>query len=52
VKTATGWKHVAELKGSSTGRGFGDSVAVSGTTVIVGEYVDRNTSGWAYVFEA
>jgi len=34
TKTPTGWKQVAELKGSDTvaGDDFGDSVAISGTT--------------------
>ena len=38
TKTATGWKQVAELKGSDTvaGDDFGDSVAISGTTAVVG----------------
>ena len=38
TKTATGWKQVAELKGSDTVASdyFGYSVAISGTTAVVG----------------
>jgi hypothetical protein len=36
-KTTKGWKQIAELKGSDTGRGsgFGLSVAISGSTIVV-----------------
>ena len=62
TKTATGWKQTAELKGSVTVGydAFGDSVAVSGTTVVVGAYGTTNgapqsdtnakSAGRAYVF--
>ncbi len=48
TNAARGWKQTAELEGSNTaaGDGFGTSVAVSGTTVVVGaDDADR-----AYVF--
>ena len=50
----SGWKQVAELKGSDTVAGdyLGSSVAVSGTTVIVGSPAQTNDAGRAYVFEA
>ena len=53
TKTATGWKQTAELKGSDAAAGdyFGDSVAISGTTVIVGaEGFLHHSGGRAYVF--
>jgi len=51
-ETATGWRQVAELRGSDTvaGDGFGYSVGISGTTVIVGANVAANSAGRAYVF--
>ena len=54
TKTAAGWKQIAELKGSETVAGdeFGNSVAISGTTVIVGSPAQTNDAGRAYVFEA
>ena len=51
TKTATGWKQIAELKGPHMGM-FGNSVAISGTTVMVGAPNDNNAAGRAYVFEA
>ena len=53
TKTATGWKQVAELKGSDTAAGdqFGGSVAISGTTA-AGEYGYAYGVGRAYVFAA
>ena len=38
TKTGAGWKQAAELKGSDTAAGdyFGYSVAISGTTAVVG----------------
>ncbi len=47
------WKETAELKGSDTGGkdGFGDSVAISGTTIVVGADDHANGAGRAYVFE-
>ena len=52
TKTATGWAQVAELKGSDTigTNGFGDSVAISGTTILVGASDHDNYAGRAYVF--
>ena len=52
TKTATGWKQVAELKGSDTVADdyFGDSVAISGTTVVVGATTNTMGVGRAYVF--
>ena len=50
-KTATGWKQVAELKGSDTvaGDSFGTSVAVSGNTAVVGAEFHAE-AGRVYVF--
>jgi nucleoside-specific outer membrane channel protein Tsx len=52
TKTATGWKQTAELKGSDTGANdeFGVSVAISGTTAVVGAAIHANYAGRAYVF--
>ncbi len=52
AKTATGWKQVAELKGSDTVAfdGFGDSVAISGTTIVIGADGHKDNAGRAYVF--
>jgi hypothetical protein len=51
--TASGWKQVAELKGSDTAASdeFGSSVAISGTTVVVGAGNHANYAGEAYVFD-
>ncbi len=51
-KTATGWKQAAELKGSDTIADdfFGGSVAISGTTIVVGALGHRMGAGRAYVF--
>jgi hypothetical protein len=45
---------LAELKGSDTVADdeFGASLAISGTTAIVGAFVHANDAGRAYVFEA
>jgi hypothetical protein len=51
TKTAGVWKQMAELKGS-TGDWFGDSVAISGTTAVVGAFFAAFKVGRAYVFEA
>ena len=50
TRTATGWHQSAELKPSDTSPGdfFGDSVAVSGPTVVVG--APGHASGRVYVF--
>jgi nucleoside-specific outer membrane channel protein Tsx len=52
TKTASGWNQVAELKGSDTVAqdGFGGSVAISGTTIVVGAVDHANYAGRAYVF--
>jgi hypothetical protein len=51
TKTATGWKQIAELKGPHMGL-FGNSVAISGTTVMVGAPNANNAAGRTYVFDA
>lgn len=53
TKTATAWKQTAELKGSDTvaGDSFGQSLAVSGKTAVVGAPVHSYTTGRAYVFQ-
>jgi hypothetical protein len=48
--TAGSWTQVAELKGSATDQ-FGASVAISGTTAVVGA-PDAKGAGRAYVFAA
>jgi hypothetical protein len=54
TRTATSWKQTAELKGPDTmaGYGFGGSVAISGTTAVVGSAQGRRPGGYgaAYVF--
>jgi hypothetical protein len=52
TNVATGWKQVAELKGSDTvaNDGFGYAVAISGTTAIVGAPDHAKDAGRAYVF--
>ena len=52
AKTASSWKQVAELKGSDTVAhdSFGYSVAVSGTTAVVGAWGHAKDAGRAYVF--
>ena len=52
AKTAAGWKQVAELRGSDVvaENGFGTSVAISGSTAIVGEEGYAKGTGRAYVF--
>src|ERR1039457_5795693 len=48
----SGWSHVAELQGSDTVAGdeFGSSVAISGTTAVVGAGDHAGHAGRAYVF--
>jgi FG-GAP repeat len=48
TKTATGWRQSAELGGSPTGS-FRESVAISGTTIVVGG-ADITDTGQAYAF--
>jgi hypothetical protein len=52
TKTGAVWKRVAELKGSDTvsNDGFGTSVAISGTTAVVGAEGQDQCKGRAYVF--
>jgi hypothetical protein len=52
IRTSSGWKQVAELKGSDTAIGddFGESVAISGSTIVVGANGHANKAGRAYVF--
>ncbi len=52
-KTGRYWTQVAELKGSDTVGGdfFGDAVAVSGTTAVIGAWGHARDSGRVYVFE-
>jgi hypothetical protein len=54
TNTASGWKQAAKLKGSDTVAAdyFGYSVAISGTTAIVGADGHAKSAGRAYVFEA
>jgi hypothetical protein len=54
VKTATGWNQEAELKGSDTiaGDRFGQSLAASGDTAVIGAPVHAYTDGRAYVFQS
>ena len=51
TKTVKGWERIAELKGSATQAvdGFGDSVAITGTTAVVGAWGSDDV-GSAYVF--
>ena len=54
IKTAKGWKQAAELRGSDNlahDNYFGSSVAVSGSTALVGA-PDHAKAGRAYLFEA
>jgi hypothetical protein len=54
TKTSAGWKQVSKLSASSPVpfSDLGYSVAVSGTTAIVGAPYANNGLGLAYVFEA
>ncbi len=54
TNTATGWKRAARLKGSDTVAAdyFGYSVAISGTTTIVGADGHAKSAGRAYLFDA
>jgi hypothetical protein len=53
TNTATGWKQAAKLKGSDTVAAdyFGYSVAISGTTAIVGADGHAKSAGRAYLFD-
>jgi hypothetical protein len=52
TKTGAGWKQAAELKGSDSVAGdyFGDSLATSGTSAVVGASGYARDAGRAYVF--
>jgi hypothetical protein len=52
TKTPTGWRQSAELVGSDTVTAdwFGGSVAVSGSTIVVGAPNHASDAGRAYVF--
>jgi hypothetical protein len=52
TRTAAGWQRTAELTGSGTvdDDAFGISVALSGTTAVVGAYFHASAAGRAYVF--
>ena len=52
ARTATGWKQASELKGSDTVAGdyFGESLAISGATTIVGADGHAKSAGRVYVF--
>ncbi|MGO9198483.1 MAG: FG-GAP repeat protein [Acidimicrobiales bacterium] len=52
AKTTAGWKQIAELEGSDTVvmDYFGTSVAISGSTIIVGAQSHAANAGRAYVF--
>ena len=52
TKRAGGWQQTAELKGSDTSAGdwFGFSVAITGTTLVVGAEEQPSKAGRAYVF--
>jgi hypothetical protein len=52
ARTAAGWRLTGELAGSDTtaGGSFGISVAVSGSTVVVGDYDEAAYAGRAYAF--
>jgi hypothetical protein len=54
VERGARWTRLAEIKGSDTvaGDSFGCSVAVSGTTAVVGAFRHAKGAGGAYVFEA
>jgi hypothetical protein len=53
TKSPSGWKQVAELKGSDTAPGdeFGFSVGISGTTAVVGAPLHAAHAGLAYVLD-
>lgn len=52
TETTSGWSQTGELKGSDTVRAdlFGDAVAVSGRTIVVGAPFHADNQGRAYVF--
>ena len=52
VRTGTSWSQQAELTASdaATGDNFGSSVALSGTTALIGALYKKTSTGAAYVF--
>jgi nucleoside-specific outer membrane channel protein Tsx len=54
VRSGTTWSQQAELTASdgASGDQFGSSVAISGSTAVVGAPIKKNTIGAAYVFVA
>ncbi len=52
TKKAKGWHEIAKLEGSDAvdKDDFGDSVAVSGNTVVVGTFAQGSSAGRAYLF--
>jgi hypothetical protein len=52
TKTASSWRQLTELKGSDTivGAQFGRSVAISGTTAVIGGFARSKPIGRVYVF--
>lgn len=52
TSTVSGWHQTAELVGSGTveGDAFGASVAISGTTLVVGSFGHATAAGRAYLF--
>jgi len=53
--TATGWRQTAQLTSDSSpagGNEFGYSVAISGSTIVVGAKDDKSGAGRAYLFKA
>jgi len=54
TEAASGWRQTAELKGSDTVKNdlFGHSVAISGTTIVIGAPHHPSQAGCAYVFQA
>jgi hypothetical protein len=52
AQTTTGWRQTAQLEGPDTavGDSFGDSVAISGRTIVVGAPSHASKAGAAYVF--
>jgi hypothetical protein len=52
TQEATGWREIAKLQGSDpvAKDDFGDAVAVSGKTVVVGTFAQGSSAGRAYLF--
>jgi hypothetical protein len=50
TRAGSGWRQVAKLTGGAGQAGFGESVSISGTTVVVGAPKLNSNKGEAYVF--